>query len=266
VNQYRTLELTRPQSGVLLVALNRPDRLNAISFEMFDELLALQSDIDSSGDIRVVVMTGNGRGFCAGLDLDDAATLPDMTATEMMAGQETWAAAIVGFRRLAVPVIAAVNGAAAGAGMGLALAADIRIASESAKFNAAFVKVGLSGGDVGSSWTLPRLVGLGRAAEMSLTGRFVHAEEALRIGLVTEVTPAETLLTRAYATAALISSNSPFGMALTKQVLLDNVDAPSLQAAVNLENRNQVLAARTSDMREALSAFREKRTPTFTGR
>jgi enoyl-CoA hydratase/carnithine racemase len=265
MNRYHTLELTRPRPGVLLVALNRPERLNAISFEMFDELLALQADIDAKDDIRVVVITGNGRGFCAGLDLDDAATLPDMTTTEMMAGQETWAAAIVGFRRLAAPVIAAVNGAAAGAGMGLALAADIRIASESAKFNAAFVKVGLSGGDVGSSWTLPRLVGLGRATEMSLTGRFVHAEEALRIGLVTEVTPAETLLTRAYDTADLIASNSPFGMALTKQVLQDNVDAPSLQAAVNVENRNQVLAASTSDMREALSAFREKRMPTFTG-
>lgn len=265
MSQYRTLEFSRPRPGILQVALDRPHRLNAISFEMFDELRELQRDIAAATDVRVVVITGNGRGFCAGLDLDDAATLPDMTTTEMMAGQESWAAAVIGFRRLSTPVIAAVNGAAAGAGMGLALAADIRIASEAAKFNAAFVKVGLSGGDVGSSWTLPRLVGLGRATEMSLTGRFVHADEALRIGLVTAVTTADELLETAYDTADMIASNSPFGMALTKQVLQDNVDAPSIEAAVNLENRNQVLAARTSDMREALSAFRDKRAPKFTG-
>lgn len=262
---YRTLELTRPRLGILQATLARPERLNAITFEMFDELHALQRTVETDPEVRVLVVTGKGRGFCAGLDLDDAATLPDMSTTEMMAGQQSWAAAIIGFRRISTPVIAAVNGAAAGAGLGLALAADIRIASEDAKFNAAFVKVGLSGGDVGSSWALPRLIGLGRATEMSLTGRFVLAEEALRIGLVTSVTPADQLLDAAYNTADMIIANSPFGMSLTKHVLQDNVDAPSIEAAVSLENRNQVLAARTSDMREALAAFREKRAPVFAG-
>jgi enoyl-CoA hydratase len=150
--------------------------------------------------------------------------------------------------------------------MGLALAADIRIATESARFNAAFVKVGLSGGDVGTSWALPRLVGLARATEILLTGRFVTANEALQIGLVTDVTSTESLLDKAYEIAEMIASNSPFGMTLTKQVIQQNVDAPSLDAALAVENRNQVLATRTSDMREALIAFREKRQPVFTGR
>jgi enoyl-CoA hydratase len=188
-----------------------------------------------------------------------------MPAAQMLAGQDSWARSIAGFRHLTKPVIAAVNGAAAGAGMALALAADIRVASESARFNAAFVKIGLSGGDVGTSWALPRLVGLGRAYEILLTGRFVDAAEALRIGLVTDVVEEGMLLDRALETAALIVGNSPVGMALTKQVVQNNVDAPSLEAALALENRNQVLATRTTDMVEALAAFREGRTPTYLG-
>ena len=164
------------------------------------------------------------------------------------------------------PVIAAVNGPAAGAGMGLALAADIRLASTTAKFNAAFIRIGLTGGDVGTSWMLPRLIGLGRAYEMLLTGRFVEAEEALRIGLVTQVTEGEELLPAALAVADLICGNSPFGVRMTKRVVQTNVDAPSLDVAIALENRNQVLAVQTEDMAEALNAFREKRPPVFTGR
>lgn len=262
---FETLVVSHPRPGVVLVELSRPERMNAITFTMFDEFLALQGQLRKDTDVRVVVLTGSGRGFCAGLDLDDAASLPAMSTTQMLAGQETWAAAIAGFYELPIPVIAAVNGPAAGAGMGLALSADIRIASHHAKFNAAFVKVGLSGGDVGTSWALPRLVGLARATEMSLTGRFVLAEEALRIGLVTSLTEPDELLPAAYQLAEAISSNSPFGMRLTKHVLHTNVDAPSLHAALALENRNQVLASRTTDMAEALSAFREKRPPHFTG-
>ncbi|OZG28720.1 enoyl-CoA hydratase [Williamsia sp. 1138] len=266
MTQFRTLELSHPRPGIALATLNRPERLNAITFEMFDEFGELQGQIDGDPETRVLVITGGGRGFCAGLDLDCAAQLPDMTATEMMREQQKWGAAVAGFRHMSTPVIAAVNGPAAGAGMGLALAADIRIATESARFNAAFVKVGLSGGDVGTSWALPRLVGLARATEILLTGRFVTAHEALQIGLVTDVTSSESLLDKAYEIAEMIASNSPFGMTLTKQVIQQNVDAPSLDAAIAVENRNQVLATRTSDMREALTAFREKRRPVFTGR
>jgi enoyl-CoA hydratase/carnithine racemase len=263
---YRTLTVDRPDPQVLVAHLVRPERMNAITFEMFEEFVTLQQEAEDDPDVRVVIVTGEGRAFCAGLDLDQARTLPDMPAAVMLREQESWARSIAGFRHLSKPVIAAVNGAAAGAGMALALAADIRVASTAARFNAAFVRIGLSGGDCGTSWLLPRLVGFGRASELVLTGRFVDAPEALAIGMVTEVVEPDALLERALETAGAICANSPVGISLTKQVLQTNVDAPSLEAALELENRNQVLATRTEDMVEALEAFREKRAPTFQGR
>ena len=137
---------------------------------MFDELHALCDELQGDAEARAVVVTGAGEGFCSGLDLDEAMTLPDMSPHEMMLGQQYWAGAFVKFHELPQPVIAAVNGAAAGGGLGLALAADIRLASPAARFNAAFVRIGLSAGDVGVSWSLPRVVGLGHAAEIMLTG------------------------------------------------------------------------------------------------
>ncbi len=265
MRDFRTLSLSRPRPGVLLAVLDRPERLNALTFAAFAELRALQHEVDADDETQVLVLTGAGRGFCAGLDLEDAATLPSMSAAQMLREQEGWAEAVAGFRTLRTPVVAAVNGPAAGAGMALALAADVRVASTTARFNAAFVRVGLSGGDCGTSWTLPRIVGLGRASEILLTGRQVDAAEALRIGLVSDVVDGADLLERAFETAALIVGNSPTAMTLTKQVVQQNVDAPSLAAALEVENRNQVLTTRTSDMTEALAAFREKRAPRFTG-
>jgi enoyl-CoA hydratase/carnithine racemase len=263
---YETLLVERPRDGVVLVTLNRPDRLNAITFQMFDEMHDLCRTLLADGDARAVVITGAGRGFCAGLDLDDAETLPDMTPHEMMLGQQHWAGAFVNFHELPQPVIAAVNGPAAGGGLGLALAADIRLASPSARFNAAFVRIGLSAGDVGVSWSLPRVVGLGRAAEIMLTGRFVDAEEAATIGLVNRVVPEDQLLDEAFAVAEQIAANTPFGVTLTKRVLNANVDAGSLSQAVEVENRGQTLATRGADFREALAAFREKRPAKLTSR
>ncbi|MGQ4598404.1 enoyl-CoA hydratase-related protein [Nocardia sp. R6R-6] len=262
---YTTLRVERPCPGIALAYLDRPTRLNAITFDMFDEFVELQREIEADKDVRALILTGSGRGFCAGLDLDQAATLPDMSAAQMLRGQQSWARSVSGFTRMATPVIAAINGPAAGAGLSLALAADIRIASATAKFNAAFVRIGLSGGDLGTSWALPRLVGFGRAAEILLTGRFVDASEALRIGLVTDICEPEHLIDRALEIAEQIRSNSPVGTALTKEVIHTNVDAASLEAALELENRNQVLATRTADMREALAAFRDKRSPQFVG-
>jgi len=262
---FNTLDVTRPQDGVLLVTLNRPERLNAVTFEMFDELHELCRTVGKDGSLRAVVMTGAGRGFCAGLDLDEAETLTEMSANEMMLGQEHWAGAMEALHALPQPVIAAVNGAAAGGGLAFALAADIRIASEAARFNAAFVRIGLSAGDIGVSWSLPRIVGLGHASEIMLTGRFVEAEEAKEIGLVNRVVPADQLLDSALETAAQIASNSPFGITMTKRVLMANVDAGSLRNAIEIENRGQTLATRGDDFREALGAFREKRTPKFSG-
>ena len=263
---YRTLLVERPRDGVVLVTLNRPERYNAITFEMFDELHALFRELLVDADARAVVLTGAGQGFCSGLDLDEALTLADMSPHEMMLGQQHWATAFANFHELPQPVIAAVNGPAAGGGLGLALAADIRLASPAARFNAAFVRIGLSAGDVGVSWSLPRVVGLGNAAELMLTGRFYDAEEAARIGLVNRVVPAEELLDEAFAIAEQIASNTPFGVTLTKRVLNANVDAGSLSQAIEVENRGQTLATRGGDFREALTAFRAKRTPTFSGR
>ncbi len=263
---YETLLVDRSREGVLLVTLNRPERYNAITFRMFDELHDLCRTLRDDDATRAVVVTGAGRGFCSGLDLDEAATLAGMSPAEMYKGQEHWAGAFEALHDLPQPVIAAVNGAAAGGGLGLALAADIRVASTQARFNAAFVRIGLSAGDVGVSWSLPRVVGLGHAAEMMLTGGFVDAVEAERIGLVNRVVQPDGLFDAAFEVADRIAANTPFGVMLTKRVLQANVDAGSLRQAIEVENRGQTLATRGDDFREALSAFRAKRAPQFAGR
>lgn len=263
---YETIVLEYPEEGIAVATLNRPERLNALTFLAFAELRSLAETIDADESVRVLVITGAGRGFCAGLDLDDAATLTEMTVPEMFAGQGQWAAAVAALRRIGTPVVAAVNGPAAGAGFGLALAADIRVASPQARFNAAFVRIGLTSGDVGVSWMLPRIVGFGHASELMFTGRLVDADEAYRLGIVNRIVPADDLLEASLDVARQIAANSPFGVRLSKEILQTNVDAPSLEAAIALENRSQVLATRTADMAEALAAFREKRPPRFRNR
>jgi enoyl-CoA hydratase/carnithine racemase len=183
----------------------------------------------------------------------------------MLQRQQVAARSLAEIRALPMPVIAAVNGAAAGGGFALALAADIRLASPNARFNAAMVRIGLSAGDLGISWHLPRLVGPGLAAEIAYTGRFVDAEEAERIGLVNRVVPAERLMEEALAIAKQIASNSPGGVQLSKRALQANQDTP-FSAALELENRGQALLTRGEDMPEALRAFKEGREPQFTGK
>ena len=263
---YQTLVVDRPRDGVVLVTLNRPDRMNAITFQMFDEFHVLCDELMKDDAARVVVITGAGRGFCSGLDLDEAMTLPDMSPHEMMLGQQTWAGAFVKLHEIPQPVIAAVNGAAAGGGMGLALAADIRVASPQARFNAAFVRIGLSAGDLGTSWLLPRLIGPARTAEFAFTGRFIEAEEAERIGLLNRVVPADVLLDEALDIARQIAANSPGGVELSKRALQANLEVTSYAAALELENRGQALLTRGEDMPESLQAFKEKRAPRFSGR
>jgi enoyl-CoA hydratase len=180
-----------------------------------------------------------------------------------MAWQARAAALVQRIHALPQPVIAAVNGAASGAGLSIALAADTRIAATSAKFNAAFVRIGLSGGDMGASYFLPRIVGPTAATEMLFTGRMVLAEEAHRIGLVLRVVDDDRLLEEALDIARMIRMNSPFGVAMTKEVIWHNIDAPSLDAAVALENRTQILASITEDADEALAAFMAKRDAKF---
>ncbi|HEX9260648.1 MAG TPA: enoyl-CoA hydratase-related protein, partial [Acidimicrobiales bacterium] len=167
-------------------------------------------------------------------------------------------------RSLHQPVIAAVNGPAAGGGLALALGSDIRIAARSARFNVAFVRIGLSGCDIGTSWLLPRLVGAARAHELMLTGRIFDSEEAGRIGLVTEVVPDDTLMDAVLVKAQQIMLNTPFGVALTKEGMWSALEIPGMQAAIDLENRQQIMASASTDHREALAAFLQKRPPRYT--
>ncbi|HEY6427476.1 MAG TPA: enoyl-CoA hydratase-related protein, partial [Acidimicrobiales bacterium] len=175
------------------------------------------------------------------------------------------AALVPKLRSLHQPVIAAVNGAAAGGGLALALASDVRIASESARFNVAFVRLGISGCDIGVSWLLPRLIGASRAWELMLTGRIIESAEADRIGLVLRIVPDDALAETALETARLIAANSPWGVRMTKEVMWSQLEIPSLRAGIDLENRTQVLSSFTGDMAEAVAAFLEKRPPRYTG-
>jgi enoyl-CoA hydratase/carnithine racemase len=262
--KLETVELTSPRDGVVLATLNRPDRYNAMTATMFAELEALAFAINDDPDTRVLILTGAGKAFCAGYDLADADELTTMSAMGMLDLQERGARALMALRAVPVPVIAAVNGAAAGGGLSLSLAADIRLAATSAKFNAAFVRIGLSAGDLGASWLLPRMVGPAVAAEIVYTGRLVHAEEAERIGLVNRVVDDANLLAEAIALAELITANSPGGVRLSKRALQANMEVGSFAAAIELENRGQSLLTRDPNMAEALAAMKEKRAPRFT--
>jgi enoyl-CoA hydratase/carnithine racemase len=265
VTEFETMTLVRPAEGVLVATLNRPDRLNSMTVGMFEEFDELARDLRFS-DLRALIMTGAGRAFCAGFDLDAADELSSLSPLAMLERQERAARSLAGIRALPMPVIAAVNGAAAGGGLALALAADIRIGSPSARFNAAFVRIGLSAGDLGTSWILPRLIGPARAAEFAYTGGFIEAEEAERLGLLNRVVPAESLLDEAIAMAGQIATNSPAGVQLSKRALQANMEVGSFATALELENRGQALLTRGEDMPEALSAFKERRQPQFSGR
>jgi enoyl-CoA hydratase/carnithine racemase len=261
----QTIVLDRPQPQLAVATLNRPDRLNAMTVQMFHELEALADELDADDEVRVLILTGAGKAFCAGYDLDDADELATLAPLEMLERQEIAARALLAVRRMRIPVIAAVNGAAAGGGFSLTLAADIRIASTAAKFNAAMTRIGLSAGDLGISWLLPRFVGPALAAELAYTGRFVLPDEALRTGLVNDVVEPAQLLERSTALAEQICANSPGGVQLSKRALQANLEIGSYAAALELENRGQALLTRTSDMTEALEAFKQRRAPSFTG-
>ena len=255
------------EEGVHVLVLNRPDRLNAITPPLIDALHRRLDEADADRSCRAVILTGAGRGFCAGLDL----TAFDMGGPERavrspqtgIAVQKHIAALVPKLRALPQVVIAAVNGPAAGGGLALALASDVRIAAESSRYNVAFVRLGLSGCDIGVSWLLPRLIGASRAFELLLTGRIVDAAEADRLGLVTRVVPDGDVLDAALATARLVLANSPFGVRMTKEVMWSQLEIGSLQAGIDLENRTQILSSFSADHREAALAFRERRTPTF---
>jgi enoyl-CoA hydratase len=252
------LELTRPRPDVALITLNRPDKLNALNYGLVEDLHATLEAIDADDECRVVVLTGAGRGFCSGLDLTDP--FPDEAnhglefPRSSMRRQERIANLTTRLIRLRQPVIAAVNGPAYGGGFALALASDIRIASESARFCTQFIKLGLGGCDIGVSYTLPRVVGAGQAFDLILTARTVAADEALRLRLVSRLSTG-SVVDYALAIAETLCGYGKFGVESTKQVLWANLDAPSLEAALHVENRSQILATTSGEIREATAAF-----------
>ena len=245
-----TLEVDRPRDGVAVLRLNRPERLNAINETMQTELGQTLADLTRDESVHAVVLTGAGRGFCAGIDMRDfGPNVPeaDAPALDRMRFQEKMAALAEAVRDLPQPVVAAVNGPCVGAGFALCLAADIRICSAAASFGNAAILLGLSGAEMGMSYHLPRIVGTSVAADWMLTGRTVSAAEADRRGLVSEVVEPDLLSERAIELASLIADHAPLGVRLTKRALQVNTDAPSLSSALELENRNQVISHATDE-------------------
>lgn len=267
--ELQTVRLETVEDGILRLTLDRADRLNAMNHRLVAELHEALERVRRDRDARALILTGAGRGFCAGLDLREGATPPDAGDGPVRAGLETQqhiATLVPHLRGLRVPVIAAVNGAATGGGLALVLASDIRLAGASARFGVAFVRIGLSGCDIGVSWALPRIVGAARAQELMLTGRIIDAAEAAAIGLVVRVVPDDALAEEALAVARQVRANSPFGVWMTKEAMWAALEIPSQQAAIDLENRQQILASMTDDMGEAVAAFLERREPRFGGR
>lgn len=258
-----TVLIDRPRPGVALLTFNRPESLNSMTLGFVEELRALLRELGADRSVRAVVLTGAGRGFSSGHALDEIEAM-DSGGSAVEATfdhQRAFSQLMVEINSLPQPVIAAVNGPAAGGGLAMALAADTRVCSRSARFNAAFVRLGISGCDVGVSYLLPRIVGPTVAFEMMLTGRLIDAEEALRCGLVVRVVEDGESVAAALEIAEQILANSPFAVAQTKQVMWANLDAASLRHAIALEDRTQVLALQTPEQAEATAAFLQKRAP-----
>lgn len=244
------------------VTLDRPDRLNALNRELIDALHGYFSDLSQNRDTRIVVLRGAGRAFCAGLDLDiGAEKTPDVD--ERFALQRRIAEIVMKMRYCPQAIISLIHGPACGGGFAMALASDIRIAGESARMNAAFIRLGLSACDIGVSYFLPRLVGASVAAELMMTGDFIQADRALQLGLVSRVVADDALEVAAEPLIDSMLTTSPLGLRLTKECLRLAIDAPSLEHAIAMEDRNQVICSGTADFAEGVAAFFEKRRPTY---
>ncbi|WP_458682540.1 enoyl-CoA hydratase/isomerase family protein [Prescottella equi] len=256
------LLVSEPEPGVALITLNRPESLNALTWPLIDEILRVFAELQRRDDLRVVVLTGAGRAFCAGSDVGGARDRSSLDIPTRFEAQRRTAGLALAVRELRHPVIAAINGPAVGAGLGLALAADVRIAGESASFRDGAIRMGLSACESGISWNLPRLVGTSNALELMLTNRLIPAAEAERRGIVSAVHPDDELLGEALAMAASIARFSPFGLEATKETFWANQSC-GFREAVDRENRTQILAVNTADSREAMSAYLERRDPEF---
>ncbi|HEY5107995.1 MAG TPA: enoyl-CoA hydratase-related protein [Acidimicrobiales bacterium] len=260
--------VTTPAPHVRTITLDNPARLNSMSFALVGDLYAAIAEVAADNDCRVVVLTGAGRAFCSGLELEHAGLPPgaeDLGRHRMgLRAMEFMGGVVPALRNMPQPVVAAIKGPAYGGGMCLSLGADIRLAGRSAVFCGAGITNGLTGCELGVSWLLPRAVGTSRSNEILLTGRKVEADEAERIGLVSQVMADDEVLDRALEMATHMVSLSPLGLTLTKDTLWGALEVGSLQTAVDLENRTQLLAGFTGNLNEAAAAFKEKRRPVYT--
>ena len=262
---YATIVFEEVETGIGQLTFNRPDRLNALNLETLDELYDLFRRLDErQDDIRVLIVTGAGRGFCSGADLKDdrlsseeGLKIFQSAPLHLEMVQKKYCGIIKELRRISQPVIAAVNGPAAGGGYSVVLAADIIYASPEASFTPSYINIGLSGAELGTSYFLPRMVGVARASEILMTGRTVGAEEAERIGMITRLVPADQLIKTAMDTARQMLEKTPRGLRLTKETIRQNLDAPSLENAVELENRNQSMLCTAPEFLEAVVKFIE---------
>ena len=269
-DSYETLDI-RVEDHLCWLTLDRPKSLNAMSRQLVTDLRDFLAKLPDRRDIRVVILRGAGRAFCAGLDLKEATASRsggwDSSQGNRVAaglrGQRRISELVIAMRRAPQPFIACVHGPASGGGFALALASDIRIAGESARMNAAFIRIGLSACDIGVSYFLPRLVGASLASELLLTGKFIDAERALARGLVSDVVPDDQLDAAGEALAREILANSPLGVKLTKEALAMSLDAGSLEQVIAMEDRNQTLCAQSPDVLEGMKAFLEKRSPQY---
>ncbi len=256
-----------PAPHVRRLTMNRPDQLNTMTAELCEALHTELRAIADERACRAVILTGAGRGFCAGVDLRGYGSAPGNDGSDeprdRLANQEHMSTLVLGLRALPQPVIAAVNGPAAGLGFALTLGSDIRFAAPEAVFRAAFINIGVSNCDMGTSWLLPRLIGASRSHELMLTGRRVDAEEALRIGLVVDVVEQSLLLDRALECAVQIAAQAPWGVRLTKRGMWSALEIPSERAAVEYEDRQQIMATFSRGLPEAVGAFLEKRPAEF---
>lgn len=251
-----------PRGAIEVVSLNRPDRLNAMNEPLIQALLDYFTELQQRQDVRVVILRAEGRAFCAGLDLtgwsrdDNAGMIQQSWRTQRLI-----AAVMQAMRKCPQPIIACAQGPACGGGFSLLLSSDVRYGAPDLRMNAAYIKIGLGGCDMGASYFLPRLVGSSVASEYLLTGRFMTADKAAACGLISEIVPQEALLDKALALAGEMLLTSPMGLRLTKDALNLNIDAGSMEHAFALEDRQQVMLAQTADSAEARVAFFEKRDP-----
>jgi enoyl-CoA hydratase len=256
--------IVEQDGDVLRVTMNRPDSLNALNRRLVDELRGLFVDLYWRRDVRVVVLAGAGRAFCAGLDLkerDGTNAVPSVEKS--LDSQRGIAEIVIAMRRCPQPIVGLIQGAASGGGFALALACDVRIATPDTRMNAAFIRIGLSACDIGVSYFLPRMVGSSVAAEYMLTGRFIEAERARELGLVSRIVSHEELAAVGQGFVDDMLHATPLGLRLTKEALNHAVDAGGLEAVVAMEDRNQILTSRDPNFQEGVRAFLEKRPPRY---